>query len=92
MGPVAKGAGTRLLTSAEIDGFRFFRAINHGPEIRHAVRTIAKRLLAAAPASAPEIALSCLNFDFIWRFLGNFCGCHRILLRPNLVFPWNLLY
>jgi hypothetical protein len=63
-----------------------------GTKITARMGAVAKGLVLALATSAPEIALSGLNLDFISPFLGNNGITHSLLLvalfDPVCVLPW----
>jgi hypothetical protein len=60
-----------VLASAKIDGLGFGGLVFHGRESGSLVASVAKRLVGAASASAPEIGFGRFYGDGIWAFLGN---------------------
>lgn len=72
MCPVTEWMRFRVLAAAQICGLGFFRCEHDGCHIAIGMRAIAKRLFAAAPASAPCVLFAFDKFDGIWLFLGDF--------------------
>jgi hypothetical protein len=65
-------AGTgRVLASAEVNSLGFGGLVFHRREFRSLVTSIAKRLVGAASASAPEVGFTRFHGDGIRAFLGN---------------------
>jgi hypothetical protein len=65
-------AGIRgVLASAKIDCLGFGGLVFHGREFASLVASIAKRLVGAASASAPEIGFAGFDGDGIRAFLGD---------------------
>jgi hypothetical protein len=60
-----------VLAPAKINSLGFGRLEFHGREFGSLVASIAKRLVSAAPASAPEVGFACFHGDGIRAFLGN---------------------
>ena len=61
-----------MLASAKIDGLGFGGFEFHRCEVGAFVAAIAKRLIGALPAGAPEIAFAGFDFHRIGTLLGDF--------------------
>jgi hypothetical protein len=66
---VAKRLLSSLLAAAKISLAALFRLELQGLKGRILVLAIAKRLVLASPAAAPEVGLAFLELDNVWLFL-----------------------
>src|SRR5262249_11488583 len=69
VGTVAERLALGRLAAAEPHFLGLFRGVKHRREAGPLVRAVTERLLAASPASAPEIALSLFDGDVVRRLL-----------------------
>src|SRR5579871_1045546 len=79
MRAVAHGLALGLLAAAEPHRLRFLGLELNRGQARALVGTVAERLILAAPAGAPEIALAGFDIDLIGRLLGNYRLFHDAL-------------
>ena len=70
---IAEGLVPRMLATAEVGGTVAVRHVPDGSEFGSAVGAIAEWLVAAAPASAPEIRSAFGDFHCVGTLLRNDC-------------------
>ena len=65
MRPIAERRIARILASAKIDGFGLFGGKDQRFDAGFFMGTVAEGLFLGAPASAPGVPASFLDFDFV---------------------------
>ena len=71
MAAIAHAGIGGVLASAEINRLGFGSLVFHGRQSGSLVASVAKRLVGAASARAPEISFACFDGDGIRAFLGD---------------------
>ena len=71
MGAVTDRAGLARFAAAEPNGFGLSSSVGFRCDTSARVRTVAKRLISAAPTSTPSKGLSLFNICFVRECLSN---------------------